>query len=318
MFELSTKKMIRTTRSLLRSSSTPRFSTRLAVSPTTYCVTPTFARLLATANTSSENYAKVYNPNAEKVSLANLDTFARRHIGPTPKNVEKMLKTLGYSNLDEFLSSAVPEHVLIKRKLQIQPNQGFTEQEMLRHLHEVAGKNRIYKSFIGKGYAGTILPPVIQRNLLELPEWYTSYTPYQPEISQGRLQSLLNYQTMITSLTGLDMANASLLDEGTAAAEAMSLSYHHSKNKKKVYVVDSELHPQTIEVIQSRAGNINVEIKELNLSTEDGFQELSKIVKDVCGHLYNTQPLTVQFTTILKLVIYYTKIKPFLLLQQIC
>lgn len=250
--------------------------------------------------------------------MANLDTFARRHIGPTPKNVEKMLKTLGYSNLDEFLSSAVPEHVLIKRKLQIQPNQGFTEQEMLRHLHEVAGKNKIYKSFIGKGYAGTILPPVIQRNLLELPEWYTSYTPYQPEISQGRLQSLLNYQTMITSLTGLDMANASLLDEGTAAAEAMSLSYHHSKNKKKVYVVDSELHPQTIEVIQSRAGNINVEIKELNLSTEDGFQELSKIVKDVCGHLYNTQPLTVQFTTILKLVIYYTKIKPFLLLQQIC
>ncbi|CAD1808601.1 glycine dehydrogenase [Candida parapsilosis] len=277
--------MIRTTRSLLRSSSTPRFSTRLAVSPTTYCVTPTFARLLATANTSSENYAKVYNPNAEKVSLANLDTFARRHIGPTPKNVEKMLKTLGYSNLDEFLSSAVPEHVLIKRKLQIQPNQGFTEQEMLRHLHEVAGKNKIYKSFIGKGYAGTILPPVIQRNLLESPEWYTSYTPYQPEISQGRLQSLLNYQTMITSLTGLDMANASLLDEGTAAAEAMSLSYHHSKNKKKVYVVDSELHPQTIEVIQSRAGNINVEIKELNLSTEDGFQELSKIVKDVCGAL---------------------------------
>ena len=275
--------MIRTTRSVLRSS-IYRLSTRPTVAPA-YRVTPTFARLLATANTSSENYAKVYNPNAEKVSLANLDTFARRHIGPTPKSVEKMLSTLGYSNLDEFLSSAVPEHVLIKRKLQIQPNQGFTEQEMLKHLHELAGKNKIYKSFIGKGYAGTILPPVIQRNLLELPEWYTSYTPYQPEISQGRLQSLLNYQTMITSLTGLDMANASLLDEGTAAGEAMSLSFHHAKNKKKVYVVDSELHPQTIDVIKSRAGSINVEIKELNLSTEEGFQELNKIIKDVCGAL---------------------------------
>ncbi|KAK6459142.1 glycine cleavage system protein [Scheffersomyces xylosifermentans] len=243
-------------------------------------------RFLATkADTSSKNYAKVFEPNARKVSLANLDTFARRHIGPTPKNVEKMLATLGYSDLDEFLSKAIPEHILFKRKLSIQPEQGFTESEMLTHLNEIANKNKIVKSFIGKGYAGTRLPPVIQRNLLESPEWYTSYTPYQPEISQGRLESLLNYQTVVTSLTGLPMANASLLDEGTAAGEAMSMSFHNSKNKKTAYVVDSNIHPQTLEVVKSRAENIGVTVVELPLSTDAGVQELEKIVSNVCGVL---------------------------------
>lgn len=288
--------MIRATaRSLTRSS--PR-STTLKLTRTYISLTSTakllspsqtqsrcITRSLATADTSLANYAKVFNPNAEKVSLANLDTFARRHIGPTPENVNHMLKTLGYSDLDEFLANAVPEHILFKRKLQIQPQQGFSEQEMLKHLHEIAGKNKIYKSFIGKGYAGTILPPVIQRNLLESPEWYTSYTPYQPEISQGRLQSLLNYQTMITSLTGLDMANASLLDEGTAAGEAMSLSFHHCKGKKHIYVIDTELHPQTKDVVKSRAEKIGVEIKELELATEAGVTELNNISSNVCGAL---------------------------------
>lgn len=244
------------------------------------------ARLLATkADTSSSNYKKIYNEAESTVSLHKLDTFARRHLGPTPDNVNKMLSTLGYSDVDEFLAQAIPEHVLIKRTLQVSPEKGFSESEMIEHLHELAGKNKIVKSFIGKGYAGTRVPAVIQRNLLESPEWYTSYTPYQPEISQGRLESLLNYQTMVTSLTGLPMANASLLDEGTAAGEAMSLSFHSLKGKKSKYVVDSNLHPQTIEVIKSRASNIAVEIVELPLSTPQGLADLEKISKDVCGAL---------------------------------
>ncbi|EGV63750.1 hypothetical protein CANTEDRAFT_105303 [Yamadazyma tenuis ATCC 10573] len=234
------------------------------------------------ANTSSDNYATVYVP---KAGLDPLDTFARRHIGPTPENVAQMLKEMGYSDLDEFLSQAIPPHVLLKRKLQVSPAKGFTESEMLDHLHELAGKNKIVRSFIGKGYAGTHVPPVIQRNLLESPEWYTSYTPYQPEISQGRLESLLNYQTMITSLTGLDIANASLLDEGTAAGEAMALSFHSLRGKRTQYVVDINLHPQTKEVIRSRAGNIGVEILELNLASEEGVAELETIASKVCGAL---------------------------------
>ncbi|EGW30917.1 glycine dehydrogenase mitochondrial precursor [Spathaspora passalidarum NRRL Y-27907] len=272
-----------TTKSLLRSAARVRVST--VASTALKCSTTSFIRHLATANTSSTNYGHVYNPNAQKVSLANLDTFARRHIGPTPANVQEMLKTLGYSDLDEFLTSAIPNHVLIKRKLSVSPAQGYTESEMIEHLQKLAAKNKIVKSFIGKGYAGTKLPAVIQRNLLESPEWYTSYTPYQPEISQGRLESLLNFQTMVSSLTGLPMANASLLDEGTAAAEAMSLSFHNMKGKKKVYVIDTNLHPQTVNVLKSRAGNIGVEIVELPLSTEEGITELNKIIKTVCGGL---------------------------------
>ena len=241
------------------------------------------ARYLATkADTSSGNYATVYDNN-NKITLDPLDTFARRHLGPNPTEVALMLASLGYQDMDQFLSTAVPEHVLVKRPLQVQPLQGFTESQMLEHLHQLAGKNKIVKSFIGKGYAGTIVPPVIQRNLLELPEWYTSYTPYQPEISQGRLELLLNYQTVVTSLTGLDMANASLLDEGTAAGEAMSLSFHQLKGKKAKYVVDTNLHPQTVNVIKSRAENLSVEIVELNLSTAEGLEAFQQIALQSCG-----------------------------------
>lgn len=242
-------------------------------------------RLASKVEISSKNYEKIYNPSLNKISTKNLDTFARRHIGPTPTNVQKMLGDLGYSDLDDFIKQVVPEHILIKRKLSVQPLNGFSESEMLDHLHALAAKNKIVKSFIGKGYYGTRVPPVIQRNLLESPEWYTSYTPYQPEISQGRLESLLNYQTMITSLTGLSMANASLLDEGTAAGEAMSMSFHNLKGKKSKYVVDSKLHPQTLEVMKSRASNIGVEIVELPLSTPERVESLKSILSDVCGAL---------------------------------
>ncbi|KAL6015274.1 glycine decarboxylase subunit P [Candidozyma auris] len=243
------------------------------------------ARGLATANTSSANYQQVYNPSKEGPTYAELDTFARRHFGPSPEDVSHMLKSLGYKDMDEFLTASIPPHVLVKRPLKVSPQQGYTEQQMLAHLGEMAAKNRIAKSFIGKGYHGTIVPPVIQRNLLESPEWYTSYTPYQPEISQGRLESLLNYQTMVSSLTGLHIANASLLDEGTAAAEAMAMSFVNSRSKKKKYVVDAKLHPQTLDVIESRAGNIGVEVVVLPLTTEEGVAQLEQIAADVCSAL---------------------------------
>lgn len=245
---------------------------------------PATVRALATtADTLSENYGKVHNPAKHEATLHDLDTFARRHIGPTPENVEHMLKVLGYKDIDEFLSAAIPPHVLIKRPLSVQPQEGFTESEMIEHLNELAGENRIAKSFIGKGYAGTKVPPVIQRNLLESPEWYTSYTPYQPEISQGRLESLLNYQTMVASLTGLAMANASLLDEGTAAAEAMAMSFANLRGKKFKYVVDTKLHPQTVDVVRSRAGHLGIEIISLPLSTDEGIAQLEEISSEVCG-----------------------------------
>lgn len=243
------------------------------------------SRSLATANTLSANYQKVHNPAKEGPTYGELDTFARRHFGPTPDNVAHMLKSLGYKDMDEFLTALIPPHVLVKRPLKVLPQEGYTEQQMLKHLHDLAGKNRIAKSFIGKGYHGTIVPPVIQRNLLELPEWYTSYTPYQPEISQGRLESLLNYQTMVSSLTGLDIANASLLDEGTAAAEAMAMSFVNLRSKKRKYVVDSKLHPQSLDVIESRANNIGVEVVVLPLTTEEGVAQLEKIGLEVCGAL---------------------------------
>lgn len=242
-------------------------------------------RTLATgkSNTTNENFERVYDPTSEGVSLRRLDTFPRRHLGLGPSDMQTMLETLGYSCLDDFLKNAIPEHILIKRKLQIEPSGGYSELEMLEHLHDLASKNRIAKSLIGKGYYGTLVPPVIQRNLLECPEWYTPYTPYQPEISQGRLESLLNFQTMVMSLTGLDIANASLLDEGTAAGEAVSLSFHTFKGKRKKYVVDKNLHPQTIDVIKTRTNKIGVEVIELSLPSAQGLEELKTIASDLCG-----------------------------------
>lgn len=237
------------------------------------------------ADTSSKNYNRLFDPSSLENGYENLDTFARRHLGPTPEETQKMLQKLGYNDLDEFLSKAVPPHILFKRRLQVTPDHGYTELEMLDHLHELAGKNKIVKSYIGKGYAGTRVPPVIQRNLLELPEWYTSYTPYQPEISQGRLESLLNYQTMVSSLTGLPMANASLLDEGTAAGEAMAMSFHNLRGKKKKYIVDAKVHPQTYAVIESRALNIGVELVVLSLDTAEGIDQLKAISGETCGAL---------------------------------
>lgn len=172
-----------------------------------------------------------------------------------------MLKTVGYESMDDFVKKVVPSDILTGRQLQIEPsNSGLTETQLTARLREIAGKNKIFRSYIGQGYFGTTVPPVIQRNILECPEWYTSYTPYQPEISQGRLESLVNYQTLVSDLTGMAIANASLLDEGTAAAEAVIMSFHALREKRKTYYVDPNVFPQTIEVVKSRAGALGINV----------------------------------------------------------
>ncbi|HCL63904.1 MAG TPA: glycine dehydrogenase (aminomethyl-transferring) [Rhizobium sp.] len=179
------------------------------------------------------------------------DFANRRHIGPSPAEMEEMLKVIGYPSLDALIDATVPGS--IRQKVPLTWGAPMTEREALDKLRETANKNQALVSLIGQGYYGTITPPVIQRNILENPAWYTAYTPYQPEISQGRLEALLNYQTMVCDLTGLDVANASLLDEATAAAEAMAMSERVAKSKAKAFFVDENCHPQTIALIETRA-----------------------------------------------------------------
>ncbi len=179
------------------------------------------------------------------------DFANRRHIGPSPVEMAEMLAVIGYDSLDSLIDATVPASIRQKAPLAWGP--AMTEREALDALRETANKNKVLTSLIGQGYYGTITPPVIQRTILENPAWYTAYTPYQPEISQGRLEALLNYQTMICDLTGLDVANASLLDEATAAAEAMAMAERVSKSKAKAFFVDENCHPQTIALIRTRA-----------------------------------------------------------------
>jgi glycine dehydrogenase len=186
------------------------------------------------------------------------DRFSDRHIGPRNAQYETMLQLLGYDQLADLIDRAVPTGIRLNTPLKIEAAR--TEYEALTDLKAIAQKNQVFRSYIGQGYHGCITPPVILRNVLENPAWYTQYTPYQPEISQGRLQALLNYQTMIVDLTGMEIANASLLDEGTAAAEAMSLSYGLSKNGAKTFFISDGCHPQTIEVVRSRALPLGLEV----------------------------------------------------------
>ncbi|WP_337266761.1 aminomethyl-transferring glycine dehydrogenase [Oryzifoliimicrobium ureilyticus] len=179
------------------------------------------------------------------------DFANRRHIGPSPSEMADMLKVIGYSSLDAMIDDTVPSSIRQKEPLAFGP--AMTEREALDRLRETANKNKLLVSLIGQGYYGTITPPVIQRTILENPAWYTAYTPYQPEISQGRLEALINYQTMVCDLTGLDVANSSLLDEATAAAEAMAMAERVSKSKATAFFVDADCHPQTISLIQTRA-----------------------------------------------------------------
>jgi glycine dehydrogenase len=184
--------------------------------------------------------------------------FGRRHIGPQSDDIQHMLSYLGFGALEDLVAATVPAGIRLARPLQLA--EGRTEREVLEELKAIASQNQIFRSYIGMGYANCITPPVIQRNILENPGWYTQYTPYQPEISQGRLEALLNFQTLITDLTALEIANASLLDEGTAAAEAMTLSHALHKGKAKAFWVSAACHPQTIDVVRTRATPLGIDV----------------------------------------------------------
>ncbi|MGB7860634.1 MAG: aminomethyl-transferring glycine dehydrogenase [Acidimicrobiia bacterium] len=189
------------------------------------------------------------------------EKFADRHIGPRPNEMEKMLATVGVASLDELIAQTVPQSI-IDNTLDLPP--ALSEPQVVERLRELANKNVVLPSLIGLGYHDTITPPVIQRNVLENPAWYTAYTPYQPEISQGRLEALLNFQTMVSDLTGMDVANSSLLDEPTAAAEAMAMANRLHKGDSNLFYVDRDCHIPTRAVVETRANAVGIEVVELD------------------------------------------------------
>jgi len=203
--------------------------------------------------------------HARERKIDNLESgwgsFARRHIGPNEVETEEMLGTVGYQNLAALIDATVPKNIRLDRPLNLP--EAKSESEALAELRAISKKNEIAKSFIGAGYSDSITPPVIQRNILENPGWYTAYTPYQAELAQGRLEALLNFQTMIVDLTQLDIANASMLDEATAAAEAMTLCHAAVPDRKTFFVAD-DCHPETIEVVRTRAKPLGIEVKTDN------------------------------------------------------
>ena len=208
-----------------------------------------------------------------------------RHIGPSKIEIEEMCKLIGVKNLDELINQTVPENIRQTEPLNF--GKAKSERELLRYMKEVASKNKVMTTMIGQGYHDTTTPPAIQRNILENPAWYTAYTPYQPEISQGRLEALLNYQTMVCDLTGLEVANASLLDEATAAAEAMTMAERVSKSKQKSFFIDENCHPQNIAVMETRAEPLGIKIvigDPDSLNAEDYFAAIFQY-PGTFGHL---------------------------------
>ncbi len=190
------------------------------------------------------------------------DQFSTRHIGPTDEEINQLLNEIGIQSLDQLVDETIPENIRFRKKLKL--SEPLTEYEFIQHIKEIASKNKVYRSYIGLGYYGTITPSVIKRNIFENPGWYTQYTPYQAEISQGRLEALMNFQTMIADLTKLPITNASLLDEGTACGEAMSMIYsimHSKKPDANVFLVDSKVFPHTIDVVITRANPHSIEVK---------------------------------------------------------
>ncbi len=192
-------------------------------------------------------------------NFAHPDQFVRRHIGPNAQETSAMLALLGHKNLDELIDAAVPKKIRLPKNLKLPAAR--SEHDALAELKRIASENKVFRSFIGQGYYNTITPPVIQRNVLENPGWYTQYTPYQAEISQGRLEALLNFQTMVTDLTALDIANASMLDEATAAAEAMMMSHRFKgSDTRNIFFVSESCHPQNIEVVRTRSTALGIEV----------------------------------------------------------
>ena len=195
--------------------------------------------------------------------------FIERHIGPNKKDTANMLKTLNMNNIDELINQTIPKNIKLNRDLNLPPS--MSEPRYLEHIKKLGKKNKNYRSYIGLGYYNTILPSVIQRNILENPNWYTAYTPYQPEVSQGRLEMLMNFQQMIIDLTGMEIANASLLDESTAAAEAMMLAYKNNGKKNKTFCIQNTCHPQTISVLKARAEPLGIKILSSTKPDNDTF-----------------------------------------------
>ncbi|KAF2157695.1 glycine dehydrogenase-like protein [Myriangium duriaei CBS 260.36] len=266
---------------------------------------PGVSRQLHTQNrtfySSSAADEAVFDPsvahiNDPKHAFDPLDSFPHRHIGPSSHDAQQMLKALDppATSLDEFVKQVLPADILSSRDLKIRgpggnTSEGFSETQVLARLKEIASENKVVKSYIGTGYAGTLVPEVIKRNVLENPAWYTSYTPYQPEISQGRLESLLNFQTMVTDLTGLAIANASVLDEPTAAAEAMTLSLNalpasRQKRPNKTFLVSHLCHPQTIAVLASRAQGFGITIEVADVLA-DQSKRVEELGQDLVGVL---------------------------------
>jgi glycine dehydrogenase len=254
-------------------------------------------RPFLSSDTSGKNYKVAEKP--DKLSIFKpLDTFVRRHVGPSPTSTEQMLASLEppVRSLDEFVRQVIPPEILSSRDLHIDEPlehasrlKGLSESQLMNRLREIASGNKVLRSYIGCGYAGTRVPEVIKRNILESPAWYTSYTPYQAEISQGRLESLLNFQTLVTDLTALSIANASVLDESTAAAEAMTMALNalptsRAKRPNKTFVVSHLCHPQTQAVLQSRAEGFGINIKISDVLA-DNSKEVQELGEDLIGVL---------------------------------
>ena len=206
--------------------------------------------------------------------FAPLDDFVNRHLGPTEEQAHEMLGTLGFESLDDLVTAVIPEAILSDKPLALGGIKG--EHETLAELRTISRHNQVCRSYIGMGYYNTLTPSVIRRNILENPGWYTQYTPYQAEIAQGRLEALMNFQTMVADLTALPLANASLLDEGTAAAEAMSMCLAVTRQKRNTFFVAADCHPQTITVVQTRCQPLGIDVivgdpGDLDLEDSDIF-----------------------------------------------
>ena len=197
------------------------------------------------------------------------ELFLNRHIGPRQNEIKTMLNSIGLNSIEELIDETIPKNIRLNKDMQLEP--AMSESDYLRHLKKVSSKNKVFKTYIGLGYNRSYMPAVIQRNILENPGWYTAYTPYQAEIAQGRLEALLNFQTMISDLTGMELANASLLDEGTAAAEAMSLLFSlrtkdQKKNNAVKFLVSDDIFPQTLSLLKSRSIPLGIELSLIHIS----------------------------------------------------
>jgi len=221
-------------------------------------------------------------PSAAVVVVAPSDTFTRRHIGPRGDDVATMLDLVGQDSLEALVDATVPPSIRIKplelTPLPEQPNRPLGEFELTERLRAMADANEVCRSYIGMGYSDVIVPPVIQRNILENPGWYTQYTPYQAEISQGRLEALLNFQTAIADLTGLPLANASLLDEATAAAEAMAMCHAIGRGKRTRFFVADDCHPQTLSVVRTRGHSMGLDVQVGPLDTLESGSDLAGVL----------------------------------------